>query len=247
LLPGLAAEPGERLLYFPSAYGMFGLAWLVLQIPFLRKRFDPEMPPGVRIVGLAWGWYLLLAVVVLPLILLFVLPGMWIPGFQLSEQAVLHSLPFIDAERHEHVVYLNTDSSYNTFYLPEIYRYHRGEYIDLRVLSSFNGHVWARQDSDRELSLKTEDVGWLSNMFARIVRLSPEISVGDVYETELFTATISALTPNGKDVTEIGFEFVVPLDDPSLVILHYDGETYRVWEPSPKWELLNATLSPLGF
>jgi hypothetical protein len=247
LLPGLATEPGERLLYFPSAYGMFVLGWLVLQVPFLRKRFAPEMPPASRIVGLAWGWYLLIVVVVVPMLLLFVLPGMWIPDFQLSEQAVLHSLPFIEKGRHGHVVYLNTDSSYNTFYLPEIYRYHRGEYIDLRVLSSFNGQVWARQDSDRGLSLKTEDVGWLSNMFARIVRLSPELSVGDVYETELFTATISALTPNGKDATEIGFEFVVPLDDPSLVILHYDGETYRIWEPSPEWELLNSTLSPLGF
>jgi hypothetical protein len=247
LLPGLATDPGERLLYFPSVYGLFVLAWLILQIPPLRRRFAPESPPGVRVLGSAWGWYLLFAAVVVPAILLLVLPAMWIPGLQLPEQTVLRSLPLIDEDRHEHVVYLNTDSSYNTFYLPETYRYHRGEYVDLRVLSSFNGRVSARQDSGQVLSLKTENVGWLSNMFARIVRLSPELSVGDEYHTELFTATVAALTPNGKDVEEMRFEFVVPLDDPSLVFLYYDGETYRRWDPSPEWGLLNSALSPLGF
>ncbi len=247
LLPGLAAEIGERLLYFPSVYGLFVVAWLIMQIPRLRQRFTPDTPPGVRILGPVWGWYLLVSALVVPVILLFIYPWMWIPGLQWPEQTVLDSLPLIDEGTHEHVVYLNTNSSFNTFYLPDIYRYHRGEYIDLLLLSSFNGRVWARQESERVLMLKTEDAGWLSNMFARILRVTPEFAVGDVYTTQFFTATISAVAPDRRDVQEVRFEFLLPLQDPSLVLLYYDGQTYRRWEPSPEWELLNPTLDPFGY
>ena len=247
LLPGLAAELGERLLYFPSVYGLFVVAWLILQIPRLRRRFTPDARPGVRILGRVGGWYLLVSAVILPVVLLFVYPIMWIPGLQWPEQTVLDSLPLIEEGVHEHIVYLNTNSSFNTFYLPDIYRYHRGEWVDLRVLSSFNGRVWARQESERVLVLKTEDSGWLGNMFARIVRVTPEFAAGDVYTTESFTATILAVTPDRQDLQEVRFEFVLPLDDPSVVILYYDGETYRRWEPSPEWESLNPTLDPFGY
>lgn len=247
LLPGLATEPGERLLYFPSVYGLFVVAWLIIQIPRLRQRFTPDAPRGVRVLGPAWSWYLVLSAVIVPVVLLFVYPSMWIPGLRLPEHTVLDSLPLVDETTHEHIAYLNTNSSYNTFYLPDIYRYHRGEYIDLRMLSSFNGHVWARQESERVLVLRTEDAGWLSNMFARIVRVTPELAVGDLHTTPSFTATILAVTPDGEDVQEVRFEFVLALDDPSLVLLYYDGQSYRHWDPSAEWELLNPTLDPFAF
>ncbi len=247
LLPGLAAEVGERLLYFPSAYGLFVLAWLIMQIRPLHRRFTPDAPPGVRILGPAWGWYSLVSALVLPIILLFVYPWMWIPSFRLPEQSVLDSLPLIDAGQHQHVVYLNTNSSFNTFYLPEIYRYHRGQYIDMRLLSSFNGRLSARQESEHALALKTGDAGWLDNMFARVLRVTPELEVGDVYSTPLFTATLLAVTPGGQDVQAVRFEFVLPLDDPSLLFLYYDGGSYRRWQPSPEWELLNSRLDPWAF
>jgi hypothetical protein len=247
LLPGLAAEVGERLLYFPSAYGLFVLAWLILQIPSLRRRFTPDAPPGVRLLGPAWGWYSLIWAAILPVILLFVYPWMWIPMFRLPERTLLDSLPLIQEGRHQHVVYLNTNSSFNTFYLPEIYRYHRGQYIDLRLLSSFNGRLSARQEAGRALLLETEDAGWLGNMFARVLRVTPELEVGDAYTTPLFTATILALTPGGQDVQAVRFEFILPLDDPSLLFLYYDGGRYRRWEPSPEWELLNPRLDPWAF
>jgi hypothetical protein len=247
LLPGLATDPGERLLYFPSVYGLYVIAWLILQIPFLNKITMPERLPNVKVLRSAWGWYLLISALILPLILLFVYPSMWIPGLQLPEKTVLNSLALIDKDSHEHVIYLNTDSSFNTFYLPDIYRYHRGEYIDLRMLSSFNGRVWARQESDRVLVLKTEDAGWLNNMFARTLRLSPVFTQSDTYKTPLFIATILSVTPDEKDVQAVRFEFVQPLDDPSTVFLYYDGETFQCWEPSQEWQLLNPTLDPFAF
>jgi hypothetical protein len=247
LLPGLAAEVGERLLYFPSAYGLFVVAWLILQIPPLRQRFTPDAPPGVRLLGPAWGWYSLASALILPIILLFVYPWIWIPILRLPEATLLASLPLIQEGKHQHVVYLNTNSSFNTFYLPEIYRYHRGQYVDVRLLSSFNGRLSARQESGRALALKTGDAGWLSNMFARVLRVTPGLEVGDVYTTPLFTATLLVVTPRGQDVQAVRFEFVLPLDDPSLLFLYYDGGRYRRWQPSPAWELLNPRLDPWGF
>ncbi len=247
LLPGLAAEVGERLLYYPSVFGLFVVAWLIVQIPRLHQRFTPNAPPGIRLLGPVWGWYLLLSTAVLPLILLFIYPSMWLPGLRLPEQTILESLPLIEEGQHHHVVYLNTNSSYNTFYLPDIYRYHRGDYIDLRLLSSFNGRVSARQESENTIVLQTEDPGWLNNMFARIVRLTPGFAVGNVYETPLFMATVTAVTPDKQDVLTVRFEFILPLDDPSLTLLFYDGETFQTWQPTPDWQLLNPTLDPFGF
>lgn len=247
LLPGLATDPGERLLYFPSVFGLYVIAWLILQTPFLRRLTLPHTSPGVSVLASAWGWYLLISAFILPLILLFIYPSMWIPGLQLPEKTVLHSLEHIDPNQHEHVIYLNTDSSFNTFYLPDIYRYHRGDYIDLRILSSFNGHVWARQESDHILVLKTQDLGWLNNMFARTVRLTPVFTESKTYPTGLFNATVLAVTPDRKDVQAARFEFVLPLDDPSTVLLYYDGQTFRHWEPSSEWQLLNPNLDPFSF
>ncbi len=145
------------------------------------------------------------------------------------------------------MVYLNSDSSFNTFYLYDIYRYHRGEYLDVRPLSSFNGHVWARQVSERELELKTDKAGWLDNMFARILRITPTFEVGDIYQTALFNARVEEVTASGEDVLEVMFEFTQPLDHPSLLLLYYDGEKYGRWQPSAQWQLLNPTLDPFGF
>lgn len=248
LLPGLAAIPGERLLYFPSVYGLFVVAWLICQIPRFRRALTPDAAPGVRVLGPAWGGYLLASAVIVPVVLLFIYPSVWIAGLRIPERTVLRSLPLIQEADPEHVVYLNTSSSYNTFYLPDIYRYHRSEYIDLRVLSSFNGHVWARQASERVLELRTEDRGWLGNMFARVVRVTPEFAVGDVYTTPLFTATLLAVSQDRRDVQAVRFQFTRPLDDPSLLLLlYYDGRTYRRWEPSPEWALLNHRVDRFGF
>jgi hypothetical protein len=55
------------------------------------------------------------------------------------------------------------------------------------------------------------------------------------------------MAPDGQDVPEVHFEFALPLDDPSLVLLSYDEQSYRPWGPSPEWELLTPSLDPFGF
>lgn len=245
-LPGSATEPGERLLYVPSLYGFFALAWLVLQLPRLRLHFMPDTIAGESMLARVWGRWLAGAAIVLPVILLFVFPWMWISSMKLPFETVRASLPLIEPQ-HEHVVYLNTNSSYNTFYLPDIYRYYRGRYVDLRVLSSFNGRMQARQESSRSLLLRTQDVGWLSKMFARLVRVKEELTPGEVRKTPLFTATLVELTPRRLDVREARFDFAIPLDDPSMVLLYFDGRSFRRWTPSAEWSVLNATIDRYSF
>ncbi len=246
LLPGLATDPGERLLYLPSAYGMFFVAWLLVQLPALKRRLAPDAPPGVRVLGRFWSWYLVVAVVIAPVVLLFVYPSMWKEGLELPERTVLETMPEIDDDSCEHIVYLNTNSSFNSFYLKDIYRFHNSHYIDVHLLSSFSGKVWAKRESEDTLLLRTDDVGWLSNMFARVLRVTPELEVGYVREGELFTATVLDTTPDRKDVQEVRFEFKVPLDDPSLSLICYDGKDYREWKPSSEWKLLNSSLERYG-
>ncbi|MFH1681407.1 MAG: hypothetical protein ABIH26_12305 [Candidatus Eisenbacteria bacterium] len=247
LLPGLATAPAERLLYTPSTYGFYVVAWLIAALPPLRRRVAADLPRGVRVLGSAWGWYLLLSAAAVPVVLLFFYPSMWISGMRLPERTVLRSLPLLEEAGDEHVVYLNTSSSFNTFYLSDVYRYYLDEFIDVRVLSSFNGRMRARSEGERVLVLKTEDDGWLGNMFARIARVNPELSPGDTYETDLFTAAIREITSDGREAREVRFEFRVPLGDPSLALLMYDGESYRRWTPSPEWQALNPTIDPHGF
>jgi len=247
LLPGLATDPGERLLYYPSVFGFFPVAWLVLQIPALKRRFMSESPAGVRVLGSFWGWYLLVSALILPVVLLFVYPAMWIPSMAWPEKTVVDSLPFIDDDVHQHVIYLNTNSSLNTFYLPDIYRYHRDTYVDLRVLSSFNGRVEARAESPNLLVLRTRDSGWLNNLFANIIRVDPDFAVGDEYLTDTFTATILQVTPSNRDVLEVRFDFFVPLDDPSVIPFFWDGERYQRWRPTGDWQLLNSAVNPFSF
>lgn len=247
LLPGLATDPGERLLYYPSVFGFFPVAWMILHIPSLRRRFMAESPAGKRMLGPLWGWYLLVSAAILPLVLLFVYPTMWIPSMAWPEKTVVDSLPFIDEDAHEHVIYLNTNSSFNTFYLPDIYRYHRDEYLDLRVLSSFNGSVEARSEFPDTLVLRTRDRGWLSNLFASIIRVDPDFAVGEEYVTDTFTATILQVTPGQQDVFEVRFHFNLSLDDPSVVLIFWDGKNYQCWQPTSEWSLLNSTVERFSF
>ncbi len=181
------------------------------------------------------------------MVLLFVYPAMWIPSMAWPEKTVVDSLPFIDEGAHEHVIYLNTNSSFNTFYLPDIYRYHREEYVDLRVLSSFNGRIEAWAEAPDTIVLRTRDYGWLSNLFARVIRVDPDFEVGDEHVTDTFIATILQVTPKKTDVLEVRFVFNLPLDDPSVVLIAWDGEDYQRWQPTDDWQLLNPTVKPFSF
>jgi hypothetical protein len=84
-------------------------------------------------------------------------------------------------------------------------------------------------------------------MFARIIRVDPDFEVGDEYLTDTFTATILQVTPSKRDVLEVRFDFSLPLDDPFVVLIFWDGDDYLRWRPADEWQFLNATVKPYSF
>ncbi len=247
LLPGLAAVPGERLLYFPTIFGLFPVAWLIVRAPFLRRFLAPGSPRGVRVLGPVWGWYLFLSALVAPLALLYVYAPMWMDGMRVPDETVKQSLTAVEESGAEYVFYLNTSSSYNTFYLPDVFRYHLGRFIDVRPLSSFYGKVRAKAESEKALRLRADRRGWLGNMFASVVRMNPVLAEGETFEAPPLRATLLEVTGDGRDVLEARFEFDRPLEDGSFLFLYHDGRTYRRYQPSAEWKLLNPRLSGVGF
>jgi hypothetical protein len=67
------------------------------------------------------------------------------------------------------------------------------------------------------------------------------------YVTDTFTATVLQVTPKQKDVLEVQFDFNLPLDDPSVVLISWDGQRYQRWQPIDEWQMLNPTISPFSF
>jgi hypothetical protein len=95
--------------------------------------------------------------------------------------------------------------------------------------------------------LRTRDTGWLSNLFARIIRVDPDFDVGEEYVAETFTASIVQVTPGKSDVLEVKFVFNLPLEDPSVVLISWDGEGYQRWKPTQEWTLLNSEVNSFSF
>jgi hypothetical protein len=45
----------------------------------------------------------------------------------------------------------------------------------------------------------------------------------------------------------VEFDFHLPLESPSLVLLYWDGKAYQRWKPTDEWQLLNSTVSSFSF
>ena len=53
---------------------------------------------------------------------------------------------------------------------------------------------------------------------------------GRVFEQDLLTATLEEMTRSGGDVAAVRFHMRMPLGDPSLLFLTWDGEAFRPLE-----------------
>jgi hypothetical protein len=124
------------------------------------------------------------------------------------------------------VVILNTSGPFLTFYPAVVYEQHLGRPILTRTLSSLNGRMTLERTGDRSFILRTDRPGWLSSIFSRLVRLEPRLTEGQTRQNALFQATLLQLTPDGRDVLVVRFDFKVPLSDPSLLFLTWDGERF---------------------
>lgn len=245
LLPQLSTDASERQLYFPFVVGSYLISHLILQIKFLKKRFLPDLPKGVKYLGSVFGYYLAISSVVLALVISLSYPYMYKPSLESAEKLTLKSLPILENRNYENLIFLNTDGPFSTFYQNDIVRYHLGKYKNVYVLSSFNGKVWMKQISDSSIILRTDQKGWLSNMFAKIIRIYPKIEMGKEYPNKLFTAEILQTTLDNVDALQVRFDFNLPLKNSETIFLYYDGTNVKEWKfnstKKEAWQMLGDT------
>lgn len=224
LLPQLGADASERLLYVPYIGAAALLGCMVVQIGPLARRVLPGPRPDK--LARAGGWLALLGVVVPGAVLSAYYPQIMLPSLVAPERQALTALPPIRERRPAHVLVLNTSGMFMTLYASGVLEHHEGEYIDLRLFSSCDGVLSVERLPGDSFVIRSDRAGWLSNMFARIVRTRP-LAAGRVYDTDLFQATLLELTADGSDVLAVRFDLKRPLDDPSLLFLYWNGRGFE--------------------
>jgi hypothetical protein len=226
LLPQVATDASERLLYYPFVGASYVLAVVIAEIGALA-RLQPGRPVAPRFTR-CWGWYLLGGVVIPGLVIAALMPFVFVPSLERVDRDAASAVPAVRAHLQARpdgtVVVLNAAGPMQTFYAGGILERHVGRPVPTRVLSALNGVVSIERVDARSFVLRTDRAGWLDNMFARIVRVSEGLAAGRRYSNADFDATLGRLTPDGRDVLDVRFEFKKGLADANLLFLSWNGK-----------------------
>jgi hypothetical protein len=162
------------------------------------------------------------------------MPFMYVESLRAPEVHALTALPTIEGREPtpKHVLMLNTSGAFDTFYMGAMLQFHRGEELDLRVLSSCAAEVVIERTGSQSFVLRVDRPGWIDNMFARAVRTQAQLDSERRYDEQLFVAQPLVLTEDGRDVLSVRFDVDRPLEDPSLLILYWDGSAFRHLDPA---------------
>ena len=226
LLPQMAADASERGLYFPAIGSSVLLALLLVQIGPITRRVVSAAPRASTFARIM-GWAVLVCVLLPGVVLSAAMPLMYSTAFGKPNAQTATMFPHVDERNPEHVVVLNTVGPVHTFYLAPLVAYHAGHPIDIRVLSSVNGVMSVERVAERSFVLRADRKGWLTNMFAGMLRSARLPKPGRVYEKGLFWVTLAEMSPDGRDVLGVRFDMDRPLDDPEVLFIRWDGETFR--------------------
>lgn len=226
LLPQMSSDASERGLYFPAIGSSILLALLLMQIGPIARRVAPAVcraPILTRIVG----WAALVCILAPGVVLSATMPYIYVPAFEIPNEQVASIFPHVEERDPDHLLVLNTSGPVHTFYLPPIVEFYVRRSIDVRVLSSMNGVVSVERVGERSFVLRANREGWLTNFFAGVLRSPVRLKLGRVYQRDILTATLLELTSDGRDLLAVRFELDRPLDDPSVLFMQWDGETFR--------------------
>jgi hypothetical protein len=226
LLPQVATDASERLQYYPFVGASYALAAVIAEIGPVA-RLQPGRRAAPRFTQL-WGWYLLGGVVIPGVVIAAFMPFVFVPSLGRVDRDVAGAIPAVRAHLGAHpagtIVVLNGAGPMQTFYTAGMLEHHVGRPVPTRVLSALNGVVSIERVDARSFILRTDRAGWLDNMFARIVRVSAGFDSGRRYSNADFDATLWRLTPDGRDVLDVRFEFRNGLADANLLFLSWNGE-----------------------
>jgi len=226
LLPQMATGASERGLYLPTIGSSIALAMLLVQIGPIARRMGREVvrPP---VMTRAVGWGVTVFVLVPGIVLSATYPYMYVPSLERPYEDTATAFAVIEERDPEQVLLLNTPGFFQTLYPPVIIEHHARRRIDVRVLSSLNGVVSVERVDDRSFVIRADRKGWLTNFFAEVLRSPKPLKLGKVYDKGVIKATLRELTSDRRDVLAVRFDLDRPLDDPGLLVLQWDGRTFR--------------------
>jgi hypothetical protein len=231
LLPQLGADATERALYLPTVFLAPLLALLSAQLAPIARRLWPERPLAPRLTRLGAGWTLGVILAV-GAALSVAYPWMFLPSLQAPEREARTAAAIIQERRPERVAVLSTSGMMVTLYTADMLAYTSGHELDVTLLSSGHGVWTVERLGERSLRLRSDRPGWLSNMFALMVRREPQLSLDRRYETSLFTVTPEELSADGTDLLAARFDFAIDLDDPGLLLLRWGEEGFQRVDPA---------------
>lgn len=247
-LPQLAVDVSERQLYFPMALAGFVIAYGVLQWKPFRAQESLGIKDTESFSSTAVGFWFLLHGFILAAPLSLVYSITYSASFQNPEIKALEALAAARSQNAGKIVFLNSPGPFFTFYAPDILRYHGGP-RQVFFLAGMNGRTWMRQESAHSFSIRTDSPGWLSNMFAMLVRRDLIVRTTDQYRTPLFNAELIRLTPEQQDVLEVRFTFPDGLQDTGTIYLRFDGSAFHPVAFSraggTEWIFLGDTSDPM--
>jgi hypothetical protein len=231
LLPQIGADATERALYLPTVFLAPLLAVVLSQWGPVARRMvatPPKPPPAGRLSAIWVAWVILITGAVLSA----GYPWMFVGSLGASEREARTSLPALEAAQPSHVAVLNTSGMMVTLYVPDLLPHTSGMELEVQVMSSGHG-VWSVERIDQDsLRLRTDRPGWLSHMFALMMRTEPVLEQGRVIDQGLYAVTMEELTPDKLDLLTARFDFDRPLDDASLLLLSWDGEGFVRVDPA---------------
>lgn len=267
LLPIAATLPNDRNLMWPGIPALGLLAQWIASLAPSPAGTTPPGAPAPRILSAAAGGFLLLHLTLGPLASLGNSRGYaaFDPVLNDAYEGVLQD----PAVTRQTVVFVNPPAPFMVSSFPS-YRWALGQPVPrrIRMLAAGVYPLKLTRLDQYTLALRAEgggilqrmgtwdvqgqpkdpffNVGYLSLLMDRVFRANFRPFVeGEVGRSEGMTARVVEVAPGGFGVNEVHFTFDVPLEDPSLVWLHWRDRAYVEFHPPSLGD--SVELDPIDF
>lgn len=228
-LPACAAFAADRLMMF-AGIGAYALLAQFLAAAFRRGEGRPAGRAS-RAVYVALGGFLLLLHAVLSPLATPLRAG-WPMGARILDEQLQVRTPLDDSLARQDLVLVNPPSMVHAAYGPMV-REAKGQSVPLHVRTLAPGidRLTVRRPDEHTLVIRPAN-GFITGLLDSLVRDDRNpMAVGQQVCLSGLTVTVNALTPDRRPA-EVEFQFVKPLEDPSLRWLHWtDGEFVRFVPP----------------
>jgi hypothetical protein len=232
LLPICATFPADRMLFFVGLGGFALVAGFLSAVFGWNGKVDrPEAGRAARFAVKTLAVLMVLAHLVFAPLALAVRSAIPIGPPSLLDKLQV-DVPMGPEVERQTVVIVTAPIPFAAVYLPL-----RRALDDLpvpaftRILApAYPAPVVVRRPDPRTLSIRPGD-GYLASAADRLARgLHRPMEIGERVELTGMTATVTALTKDGRPAV-VSFRFDVPLEDPSLRWLYWDGDDFAQFAP----------------